>query len=344
MYSGLVALALTLSGCGGGDEASCRFNVQQNLDTGNFAAVISELNNPSSACLATYAASDFQIDLGAAYMGEAGLGITDIISLITTETASTDTFATLIDGVTEQKSDSALDNLGKAARAYTLGLEGVDCNSTSITPSQQDICLFIGLAETMRATTGISYLVDDVSLLFDDANTTAQTAAQEEMTAAMCALQFINQGTQCTEATVAATDVDFTYSDVNNTVKTFSDITVTMTATAKVYHELGTELATMPGGTTIVTDGYCQNDFSSPSDIWSLSSPYACPLNQDPTVEDESIVELLVDTLNGGLEAILGAIDDPELEADVNEYLIEINTDADTTVSIEEIQDYLNNL
>lgn len=345
MYSGLVALAFTFSGCGGNsDEASCRFEVQQNLDTGNFAAVIAELNNPSSACLATYAASDFQIDLGAAYMGQAGLSITDIVGLVTADTGSSDAFASLIEGVTEQQSDSALDNLGKAAEAYTLGLEGVNCTSLTITPSQQDICLFIGLAETMRATTTISYLVDDVTILFDDTDPIAQTAAQEEMTAAICALQFINQGSQCLEATVVATDVNFTYADVNSTQKTFSDITVTMSAFPNnKYHELGTALAFTPG-TTIVTDGYCENNFSSPSDIWSLSSPYACPLNKDPTIEDESIVTLLVETLNGGLEAILGAIDDPELEADVNEYLLEINTDANATISIVEIQDYLNNL
>ena len=358
IYTGMTALALLFTGCGGdSDEASCRFAVQQNLDTGNFAAVIAELSDPSSACLSTYAASDWQIDLGASYMGLAGLGITDIVGLITAEdNGTTDAFTSLIDGVSEKQSDTALDNLGKAAAAYTAGLEGLDCTDPNITPSQQDICLFIGLAETMRATTTISFLVDDVSLLFDDSNTTAQDAAQEEMTAAMCALQFINQDTNCSDANVTATDVIFTYADANSTQKTFSDITVTMLATGKVYHELGTALAVDPG-TTIVTDGYCENNFSSPSDIWSLSSPYACPLNEDPTVVDESVVELLVETLNSGLDAIIGALpcDDPLgidcLEADVEEYLIELNTDPDTglvdintSISVEEIQTYLNNL
>jgi len=355
MYAGMTALALLFTGCGGeSDEASCRFEVQLNLDKGDFAAVIAELENPSSACLSTYAASDWQIDLGAAYMGLAGLSITDIVGLITAENnATTDAFSSLIDGVTEQQSDSALENLGKAAAAYTAGLEGIDCTDGNITASQQDICLFIGLAETMRATTTISFLVDDVSDLFDETNTTAQDAAQEEMMAAMCALQFVNQGTTCTDGTsvisVTATDVDFTYTEFNNTVKTFSDINVTINGNE--YHELGTEVASIPGGTTIVTDGYCENNFSNPSSMWdAMLSPYACPLNEDPTVVDESVVELLVETLNSGLEAVIGALpcDDPLgvdcLEADVTEYLDEINTDTNDTISIEEIQTYLDNL
>jgi len=353
MYSGILALGLILGGCGeGSDEAACRFSVQQNLDKSNFDAVITELSNPNSVCLNSYAGNDFQIDLGAAYMGQAGLGITDILAMLAAEDSATNvsTFNTLIDKVSATQTDTALTSLGKAATAYTAALGTQTCvNPSLLSNSKKDICLYIGLGETMRATSTIGYLVDDVRVLFDANATTAQKdAVKEEMTASLCALQFFaTNGTVCTEASsVTANDVVFT--DVNNSTRTFGDVTVIMAASGNVYHEMGTASGVTPRQ-TVVTDGYCDSSFGNFSANWSVLSPYACPLNKDFSQVDLSVETLLVDSLNAGLDGISAAVSgDPELLTDVAEYKTSIDgvipgTFDDGVISIEEIQYYLDN-
>lgn len=342
-YFSLSLMALLFSGCGGGsDDASCRFEVQQNLDTGNYEAVIAELSNENSECRSAYLNNEFQIDLGAAYMGEAGLSLSDIIGLIGVENGSFDTF---VDGVSKKQTNTALASLGNAGAAFTAALNTTNCNDPFLTlsSSEKDICLYIGLTETIRATTTISYLLDDIAALFNGLDLTSQAAAKEEMKASMCALQFASQGTTCAEASsVTETPVIFTYSDSSN--KSFRDITVTMVAAPNnVYHRLATATGVTPG-TTIVTEGYCANDFSNPSATWSTGL-YACPLNKDPLQEDLNISTLLVNTLNSGLNAVSAAFSsDPVLQQDIIDYKNEINTDANDTISIDEIQAYLKTL
>lgn len=338
-YYSLSLMVLLFSGCGGGsDEASCRFEVQQNLDTGNYAAVIAELSNENSACRGAYLNNEFQIDLGAAYMGEAGLSLSDIIGLIGVEDGSFDTF---VDGVSKKQTNTALASLGNAGAAFTIALNGTNCNGISLlSSSEKDICLYVGLTETIRATTTISYLLDNIAALFNDLDLASQAVAKEEMKASMCALQFASQDTNCTDATaISATDVNFTYSDDSN--RSFRDIKVVINGND--YYRLATAASVTPG-TTVVTEGYCANDFSNPSSVWTTGL-YACPLNQDPSQEDLNISTLLVNTLNSGLDAVSGALSsDPVLQQDIIDYKNEINTDANDTISIEEIQAYLKTL
>ncbi len=336
VYGSIAAFALLLTGCGGGsDAASCRFEVQQNLDKGNFDAVIAKLDSPSSECRAAYVDNEWNIDLGAAYMGKAGLSISDVIGLIGTDNG---TYQTFVQNVSAKQSATALSSLENAGNRYSSALGTSTCNDLSLTTSEKDLCLYIGLSNTLLATTTIGYLVEDIAALFDTTDIAAQDAAKEEMKASMCALAFMFDGSICTDATsVVASDVIFSYSD--STTKTFSDITVTMAAPSTgVYHRLGLS----PLNTTVVTDGYCMNDFTNPSTTWDgVSSPYACPLNQDPTQNDQNITTLLVDTLNGGLDSVSGALSaDPTLQADIDTYKAEIDTNSDG-ITIDEIQAYL---
>lgn len=347
ILSSLSALVL-LIGCGSeseSDAAACRFSVQQNLDQGNYAAVIAELTNPASACYAAYNGDEWQLDLGAAYMGQAGLSVSDIISLIgVQDNANSSSFQAFIDGVSSRQSTTALDNLEDASSAFSAALGTANCTDPNLTTSQKDTCLYIGLAETMLATTTISYLLEDIADLFNDLDAAAQAAAQEEMEASMCALRYMdtNDATCGGAATISAGNVVFAYSDAST--RNFTEINVTIAG--NTYHRLGTEQPPLTGGTTIVTDGYCNNDFSNPSATWDVgTSPYACPLNQDPAVADQNISTLLVDTLNGGLDAVEGALGgDPQLQQDITNYRTEIDTDASGDVSITEIQTYLNSL
>lgn len=343
LYSGIVGLTLLLTGCGNSDEAaSCRFDVQLNLDSGNFEAVIAELTNPSSACYDAYNGDEWQIDLGAAYMGRAGLGTSDIIGLIGVEDGTgNSTLETFIDSVIKKQTSTALPDLKSASSSYTTALGVADCASPlTLTNSQKDICLYRGLADTMLTSTTISYLLDDISTLFDDTDTLAQAAAQEEMDASMCALIFSNDGSTCAEAsTVVPTDVTFTYED--NSTRDFRDIAVTINGNE--YHRLATATAVTPG-TTIVTDGYCDNFFANETDTW-VSPLYACPLNRDSAAGDESVLTLLTETLASGLDGVEAALSgDPELQQDITDYKLEVDPNDDDNVTLTEIDNYLDTL
>ena len=338
------ALMLTLFGCGSGDDAaSCRFDMQQALDKGNYSVVIAELSNPGSSCYAAYSGNDWQLDLGAAYMGQAGLAISDIIALVGAEDeGGNSSFDQFIDGVSSKQTTSALDDLANANNAFTSALNGTSCLSLNLSNSEKDICLYQGLVSTLKATTSMSFLTDNLGILLDDSNPD-QDLEKEKMQASMCALQKINQGTDCSAAPGAVTvgtDVDFTYND--SSTRTFRDIQVIINGNE--YHRLGTGSAVTPG-TTVLTKDYCQNDFSNLSATWNVStSPYACPLNQDPAQADQNVSTLLVETLNSGLDSLQGALGgDPDLAQDIQDYKTEIDVDSNG-ITIDEIQNYLNNL
>ena len=265
-------------------------------------------------------------------MGEAGLSVSDVIGLVGVDTG---TYQAFVNDVSAKQTSTALTSLGNAGDSYLAALGATTCADPLLTTSEKDLCLYIGLADIMLATTTISYLVPDIAALFDATNPN-YAASKEEMEASSCALQFANQGTICGPASsVTGIDVPFTYSD--SSTRTFRDITVTIGA--NVYHRLATAAAVIPG-TTVVTSGYCNDNFTGLSETWT-SPLLACPLNQDPTQEDLSISTLLVDTLNGGLDSVSGALSaDPTLQADIDTYKAEIDTDSNG-IDIDEIQAYL---
>ncbi|KIM09104.1 MAG: hypothetical protein KU28_00215 [Sulfurovum sp. PC08-66] len=76
-------VSMFISGCGTDSPQACAYKVQQNLDGGEYVAVIAELNNSSSVC---YQAGGFTKEagyenLGAAYVGAAGFDVSGLIKL-----------------------------------------------------------------------------------------------------------------------------------------------------------------------------------------------------------------------------------------------------------------------
>ncbi|MDF1880217.1 hypothetical protein JHD50_02685 [Sulfurimonas sp. MAG313] len=345
LYVTLVATMFMLSGCGdtGDSAASCRFEVQNNLDSGDFKAVIAELNQPNSACFSAYNSNEWLIDLGAAYMGESGLSMSEILTLIGgANNSANSSFSAFIDGVSQKQTSTALESLDNASNAYSKFLGEQTCSSPNLSTSSQDICLFIGLVEILRGTTTVNYLIDgDISALFDDSNPVAQNEVKQDMTASVCALEFANTGQQCSEGTVSGSNVSFIYSD--NSTRNFRDLEIIING--KIYHRLATPLG-VSFGTTIITDGYCDNSFANQSLIWNFPL-LACPLNKDPLKNDEEVATLLVETLNSGIDAIASALSgDLALQQEVLNYKSEIDNfgNADGQLSIDEVQNYLNSL
>jgi len=118
LISSLFGLALMMSGCGD-SEGESRLETQQMLDAGNYAGVIAKLEETASS-------QDDYIALGAAYMGKAGLSLTNIINSMVSSTTNGDSaFASFVTGISSSSSVSALPDLNKAVEYYTNVVAGI---------------------------------------------------------------------------------------------------------------------------------------------------------------------------------------------------------------------------
>lgn len=295
------------------------------IDKGNFAGAIDRLENDAS-CQSAYSGNEYRINLGVAYMGKAGLGVSDVISTMATasDQGGGDTFGSFLDAVNEKTDNNTLSNLKKAKDEFVTYLGGVECNATT-TYAQDDACLYIGLSDILKASTTFGYLTDNVQEWVTDANNT-------EMDASACALEYAVTGGCTNGGGVAVVDANITF-DSN---RTYDEINVTVGADSYYYL---VALPTPPSS-TVLTDGYCTTSFVSCPDV--NATCYACPVSQSAAEEDLNVTNLLVDALNSGFDSVSTLVDgDPALQADIDAFKAEVSGGGDITVN--DIITYLNN-
>lgn len=335
-FSSILSAMLLLSGCGD-SEGESRLSIQLMLDEGDYSGVISALESSANS-------NDDYIALGAAYMGKAGVSLTNIVSAMASNDNNTsdDGFATFVNSIADISTPTALTDLGKSADNYKMVVG--DCASPTLSDSAKDICLYIGLGATTRTAVTIDNLVGDISTFADD------TISDDKLTASICAMGYALNGTD--DGTC-----DFTPSaDVNFTVinKVYTPLVVTVNAdiNSTEYHYL---MTTDDSNQTVLTNGYCtETDFSTRVDDYNLTTaPYACPINEDPTADELTTASVLVDILNEGMDAIGAAVTD-DIQEDVDEFKCEIlngtydefngclGADITQDISEENIIDYLN--
>jgi len=344
----LVSMSLLLSGCGE-SEGELHLEIQQMLDQGNYAGVISRLEGQASS-------SEEFIALGAAYMGKAGLSLSDIVSAMASDDDSNqndDGFGSFVGSISSKSTPSALNDLGKANSNYKqiLGERCRDKNAT-LSDSQKDICLYIALANTTRAAVAIGTLAQDVSKISDDSN-----GSDDKLTASTCAMQYASDGASDANVDAAcrvATDGNVTFTVLEKTYDTF-----TVEVNATKYHYLMNDT-----NRTILTKGFCSSDSFTPrvDDYNATANPahYACPINEEKGAEELTAVNLLTTVLNEGIDSIGGAAASDDISSDIDEFKCDIlggdynefngckdsitHQDINTTQEISEQQiiDYLN--
>ena len=333
----LLSTMLLFSGCGD-SEGESQLEIQQMLDDGDYSGVISALESSANSY------EDY-IALGAAYMGRAGFSLTAIVNAMSSDSESGDGFAGFITNTSTQSSSSALSDLGKSSDSYKRVVAGAcaDSNAT-LSDSQKDICLYIGLANTTKAAVTIGLLADDISVISDDNNGT-----DDKLTATTCAMQYaFDGGSDVNVDTAVCTIVES--ADVNFTVidKLYTPLTVDVNASS--YYYLMTD-----SNQTVLTDGYCTaTDFSTRTDEYNSTAVptlYACPLNEDKDADEITTAEVLVDALNEGTDSISAATTE-EMQADIDEFKCEIlggtydfdtcSEDITQDVTEEDVIDYLN--
>jgi len=303
VISALCSVMLLLSGCGD-SEGESQLSIQQMLDKGDYTGVIAALEDNAKS-------NDDYIALGAAYMGKAGVSLSEIVSAMASNSdASDDGFASFVNSIAKISTPSALTDLGKSADFYKMVVS--DCLESDLSDSAKDICLYIGLGATTRTAVTIDNLVGDISTFEDDA------LSDNKLTASVCAMAYAYDGTDDGTCT-------FTQSaDVNFTVitKIYTPLVVSVNAdiNATEYYYLMT--ATHQ---TVLTNGYCTaTDFATRVDEYNtITAPYACPINENPTTDELTASSVLVDILNEGMDAIGAAVTD-DIQEDVDEFKCEI--------------------
>ncbi len=365
LATSMVAASLFFTGCGE-DSASCRFDVQNDMDLGNFDAAIAKLDG---ACASSFSASDRNFNLATAYMGKAGFGAIDVVNMVLdSNDGNDDAFSTLTRSVSENKNDQSLELLDKAQTYFLLSIKP-DANvstlstsmcDTNVTDSRvENACFYVGFNQTFQATTTITYLTNDVDTLVNSLNdTTNTTETPLDMKASLDALAWATGTSPLpNNSVVSATGV--TIKGVN-----YAHLNVDINDTNNVTHTFFRLAQNMTQGvtnSTVITDGYCTSDGNKTActgiedpTTGEISSPtaapanicYACPVTVDGN-NTQSIAELLVDTLNGGTDVLVNVADDEDIQESIDEFIQDITgnpnaTSKDVNISITDILNYLN--
>ncbi len=328
------------SGCGD-DEGESRLSTQQMLDNGEYNKVITKLDDKAEKSDSDYLA------LAAAYMGRAGVSLPDLVDVVSSNNNDGDgEFSSFVNDISLITSASALLDLEKATAYYE---EVVDDNcsgeiDTILSDSQKDICLFIGLSSTTKVAVTIDLITEDISAL---SNSGVQ---DEQLKASTCAMQYaldggsdVNVNEECRGNIVENSDVTFEIIE-----KTYTPLTITLNG--REYYYLMTEAITGTNSKqTVVTRGYCTAiDFSTryiPQSSEEYEKPndyYACPINEVKDEEELTVIELLVDVLNEGIDSITSAASE-DMQADIDEFKEEIkDSSSSEDITEQDIIDYLN--
>ncbi len=332
-----VAATLMLSGCGSADaEGESRLAAQNAIDTGSPGEAISLLETTPISDMNTTQANAFlatlsdstKKTLASAYMSKAGLNLTDVVSKMSsasTDTNSSDSFASLATSLAGDgnKSVEKVKNIDSAIKYY----ESLGSTATSASPARalskdkkdkidklsKDVKLYLGMAYLSKVTLLLGMLGDVATLQSSgtlDNNFKASAKAMDCFYAGNCS--------------GVSYDSNASYSvDMPITVEIFKvDVNSTNYYRASVRDANNSKKLIMLN----------YNNIHSASDF---NSAKAFPFGPEYKLDQ------LTDAINGAFNALTSAIPD-DLKSDIDGYKAKIDTNKDGTVSVTEIQTYIN--
>jgi len=338
----LVSATLIFTGCNSSDsEGESRLETQNMLDKANYQGVIDKLDNNLTKT------PEETLALAAAYMGRAGLSLSDIITVVADSGDNDDAFGAFISSIDNATKDSKspLADLNKATDYYKkLVGDKCDDDNAELTDTQKDICMYKGLSQTMSAATAMNYIADDISAVFsEDSN-----GGDSKLDASTCAMQYAIDGNDVNIDKTVCTITD------NNTTLTFaSQITykqIFVTVNGVEYEYLITQ--SIPASTA-VTKGYCSLNSFDPrvedttDPLYDATTFHVCPVNEDKDAKEVTTGAVIADALNNGIDSIGVAADD-EMQSDIDEFKKEVlkssgkENDPDAVITEEDIVNYLN--
>jgi hypothetical protein len=351
LATSMVAASLFFTGCGD-DTTSCRFDVQSDLDLGNFDDALTKLDGE---CADSFTESDRYFNIATAYMGKAGFGALDVVTMVLdADTEDGDAFGALTRSVEEHKNDDSLELLNKAELYYLRSIApnaDVDtlstdlCDTNEVNSRIENACFYVGFNQTFQATATITYMTNDVDALVSDNEDTPL-----DMQASLDALSW---ATGADKPNVSGESVTI------NGIE-YGHLTVTEGDSGEyTYYRLAKSATPSAENSTVITNGYCttdgdkaacegiEGDYGSiDTTLAAAQSCYACPVVIDGN-ETQDVAQLLVDSLNGGTGTIVGVSDDEDIQSSLDEFVQDITGDdnaraGETQVTLDQVINYLN--
>ena len=304
LVTSLATFTLLMSGCGGDSEGESILETQQLLDQGNFSGVIAKLDSSASS-------DDDYLALGAAYMGKAGFTLPDVVDALTSSTTlgEGEAFASYVKAVIgDEPSPSAFSDLEKANISYTKVVGSLCLAGTKkLSSSEQDVCLYVGLALTTQAATTISLLTDNLG-------TFGTGEIDPKLQASACAMQYVLDPSKVDGACAVSPKSNVTFSESQ---KTYGRIEVAVNGTLNDF------LLTNNNTATILTVGYCSNNSFETRQDEKKFGYFPCPINEAVGENDVTTGGVLVETLNDGLD-LVDTMAPSDMKDDVDEFKCEI--------------------
>lgn len=350
-----------LSGCGESSD-TCRFDLQRDLDDGNFDAVIAELSSPNSTCRAEYPGNNYYLDLAAAYMGKAGVSVSDFVK-IAIESGSTgdDAFKSFINNIDAKTDTASLNRLASAKNSISDFNNGTDLNCSIAAQAKysyfiKDACLYKGMIGTVNASVTVSTLTTNIQAWLDEnvtdkADDVNNNDVPDDMDAASCALNYaVDKNLTCKDdmtVTVKASPVTFKDAD-GASVNTYESIEITVLGTQPGYsnrnfNKLISGTAGEDNASVAITDGNCTTAAFAECSSADGITCFVCPVNQEVNGSNITMTDTIVDGLNN-TDSILGSIDqDSDMYKDVEKIKAKIDKNGDGVITREEVVEYLQN-
>lgn len=354
-----VALSLILSGCGDNSSSTCRMDVQLALDNGDYTQAIDALDG---SCSSAFTQSDKNYNLATAYMGKAGLSASDVLKIIidsdnTSGSGNDNTFSTFISSFNRDKMPDATVYLQDAQNYYLKSIGGDENSTINSLCSQADLnssdstrlssaCLYLGFNQTLQTVNTITLLTGNVDALVSSLDSNSNTAPLD-MQASLDALSWATSTNTVPN--------NFTITPSNVTINEHNLIALSLVSpSGETFYRLAQSDVRDSKNSTILTDGYCDvngnedkcrgianSDGSIDITNPAAASCYACPVDFGNN-STQNVADLLVNTLNGGTDAIANVSNDPDIMDSVNNFKTDLNVSDNANVTVQDVLNYLN--
>lgn len=338
----LVAATLLVSGCGdsAGEKA---LSVQQKLDKGDFTGVISILQDSANT-------DSKKMQLGSAYMGAAGLSTTDLVRIMnettsttssqsaparaslrvssntnTTNASSFSKFAKILQQLAD-KNPKMLEYLSKATEVF---------GTISDRNTSKSVGFAIGLSNTAKATTSLSYLGDIEAMVAG--------GITGDLRASACAIEYMYAGSKndkCSDYTIERTKGinNHEYDSLKVTVNDDNKTYVRLISGEPGISEANTTYSSSQYGEVFLnknyTDAVTGKETNSSNN--GLNFPIAVKIEGKPI----TIKKVLIDALNDGFDTIV-KFAPADAKGDIEKYKKEIDSNSDGKIDASEITKFI---